>query len=93
LNCAVAAAVLPGISDATLIVTALDAAAELLFATALEAEPAHTASRLATLTATAMALRVDFIVLSLSFCTGSPRCGSMFTYSNSFAWRSQTVVS
>ena len=62
-----ASGVLPGISDATLMVTALVASAERLFAAALETEPAHTASRLATVTATVVALRVDFIVLPLSF--------------------------
>jgi hypothetical protein len=38
-------------------------------------------------------LRVDFIVLPLSFVPEFYRYGSMLTYSESFAWRSQTVVS
>jgi nickel-dependent lactate racemase len=66
--------VLPGISDATLIVTLPDA----LFALATEIAVQNTASRLATMTAAVVAIRVDFIVTSLSstnreilrFCAG-----------------------
>jgi hypothetical protein len=50
--------VLPGISDATLIVTRL--VAPLL--AAAEIALRHTASRLATVTAAIVAIRVDFIV-------------------------------
>ena len=57
LNCCTAAAVLPGISDATLIVTVFAERAGP--AAALETKPAHT-SRLAA--ATVVATRVDFIV-------------------------------
>jgi hypothetical protein len=56
LNCCTAAAELPGISDATLIVTA--------FALAVApAAVAHAISRHPTATATHVVLRVDFIVL------------------------------
>src|SRR5579862_4188719 len=59
-NSCVAAFVLPGISDATLIVTAgVDLTA------ALEAEPTATASRLAA--ATARPMRLDVIALMLDF--------------------------
>src|SRR3954470_2819713 len=58
LNCWTAAGVLPGINDATLIVTALVASADWLFAAAPETEPANTASRLATAKAMVVALRV-----------------------------------
>jgi hypothetical protein len=60
LNCCVACFVLPGIRDATLIVT-LFACAEALAAPATEIELTHTAIRLATVTATRVAIRVDFI--------------------------------
>jgi hypothetical protein len=63
-NCFFASSELPGRSDATLIVTF--AFGDPLFADALETEPAHTASRLATATATVVALRVNFMVLLLS---------------------------
>jgi membrane protein YqaA with SNARE-associated domain len=68
LNCVVAAFVLPGISDATLIDTLLCEAAE----AALEiAAVAHTARTLAAVTAAViLALRVDFIATPL-VCTGS----------------------
>src|SRR4051794_2642657 len=59
LNCWTAAAELPGISDATLIVTAF----------ALDLAPAalaHAMSKHPTATATVVVLRVDFIVLLLS---------------------------
>src|SRR5258708_35037278 len=68
LNCWTAASVLPGISDATLIVTVF---AEPVVADALEIAIAHTTSRLAT--TTARALRVDFIVLSFR-----PMCRSVW---------------
>ena len=55
LNCWTAAGVLPGISEATLIVMDLPLAA-------LEIELPHTASRLVTVTAAIAAIRVDFIV-------------------------------
>src|SRR3954454_19360861 len=54
LNCAIAAGVLPGISEATLIVT-------VLFEAAAAIEQATTTSKLAK--ATVMAMRMDFIVL------------------------------
>src|SRR5882724_9462077 len=57
LNCAVAAGVLPGMSDATLIVVVFVVAA-------LETELANTASRLVTMTARSAVMRVDFIVLT-----------------------------
>ena len=62
LNCWVAALVLPGISDATLIETGFAAFAELL-AEAPEIALKHTASKLAALTAAIVAIRVDFIVV------------------------------
>ena len=62
LNCAIAALVLPGISDATLMVVC-DALLDAFFAAALEiAETASTAA-----TATITAVRMDFIVLPLDF--------------------------
>jgi hypothetical protein len=63
LNCWVAAFVLPGISDATLIVTRLLASEEVLLADAPEIALKHTASKLAAVTATVVAIRVDFIVV------------------------------
>jgi hypothetical protein len=60
-----ASGVLPGISDATLIVTV--AWLELLLA---DAPATHAASRLVTTTATVAILRVDFIVLLLSYARG-----------------------
>jgi hypothetical protein len=60
LNCVIAAGVLPGISEATLIVIDFSVAA-------LEIELPTTAIRLVTVTAaTAAAMRVDFIVLTPS---------------------------
>jgi hypothetical protein len=59
MNCWIAAGVLPGISETTLIVVVLVVAA-------LEIELAHTASRLVTRTATNAVIRVDFIVLTPS---------------------------
>src|SRR5665213_375952 len=71
LNCWIAASVLPGISDTTLIeVTFADA----VFAAAVEI--AHRAITLVTITAAIVALRVDFIVTP--FLSTGPRCGSMF---------------
>src|SRR6476646_4847140 len=61
LNCWIAASLLPGISDATLIVT-FAAPAEPGLAAALETATAHKTSRLVTATAAIVALRVDFIV-------------------------------
>ena len=63
LNCWVAAFVLPGISDATLIVTVCAELPDALLAVALEMT--ETASRPAT--ATVVAMRMDFIVLRLDF--------------------------
>jgi hypothetical protein len=63
LNCAVASLVLPGISDATLIVTVCEALFDPLFAAALEM--VETASRPAT--ATIATVRMDFIVLWVDF--------------------------
>jgi hypothetical protein len=63
LNCAIAALELPGISDATLIVTVCDAPFDAFFAAALEmVETASTAA-----TATIAAVRMDFSVLPLDF--------------------------
>src|ERR1700755_1362377 len=63
LNCAIAALVLPGISDATLIVTVCDAPFDAFLAAALEmVETASTAA-----TATIAAVRMDFSVLPLDF--------------------------
>src|SRR4051812_29781818 len=62
LNCWIAASVLPGISDTTLIVTVFGALV------AAPATVAHTASRLAAATATHVDLRVDLIVPSF-LCT------------------------
>ncbi len=76
LNCVVAAFVLPGISDATLIVTVPLEAAE----AALEmAAVAQTARTLAAVTAAvSLALRVDFIVTpSRVRRDGGSRCESM----------------
>src|SRR5580765_6482738 len=76
LNCWVAASELPGISDATLIVTTFAACEDPGFAAALEIEPTHKANRLVTMTAAVLAIRVDFIVTP--FLSTGPRCGSMF---------------
>ncbi len=62
LNCAIAALVLPGISEATLMVVC-DELLDVFFAAALEiAETASTAAP-----ATITAVRMDFIVLPLDF--------------------------
>ncbi len=75
LNCWVAASVLPGISDATLIVTTFAACEDTGFAAALEIEPTHKASRLVTMTAALVAIRVDFIVTPfLSTGPGADPC-------------------
>src|ERR1022692_575273 len=65
LNWLTAAWVLPGISDATLIVTVLDAPADTRVA-ALVAAVTHRATRHPAVTAAVMAFRVDFIVAPCS---------------------------
>src|SRR5689334_15008002 len=63
LNCLMAALVLPGISDATLIVTVCEGLLDAFFAAALEmVETASTAA-----TAMIAAVRMDFSVLPLDF--------------------------
>src|SRR6185312_1311702 len=66
LNCATAAWVLPGISEATLIVTDLVVRAD-------AAETAHAASRPTTASTAAVALRLDFIVPPFPMCTAGGR--------------------
>src|ERR1700730_7739222 len=64
LNVWIAASVLPGIRDTTLIVTC--ACAEAGFTAAAEIEAAHKASRLVTVTAAIVVIRLDFIVTPFS---------------------------
>jgi hypothetical protein len=69
LNWFFASCVLPGISDATLIVTAFVR----LVVAALEIATTHTATKLVTVMAAIVTLRVDFIVLTPSSAPSLPQ--------------------